>query len=249
MNTPPLPRDRVREQALTIAAGWSPPGAPASWALTAATFRAIAEDATLLGLAAAIPPERLPPLLLSAALQYLVARDGPQPLARYYPAPGSGQPPLDDGFAPALAAFARARAPELAQLCREHRYQMNEVGRCADVLAVLGDVAPDRPLALVDLGTGAGLGLHLDRYRYRFGTGPGGRAVGDPSSPVLLTCAVRGTPPVPPRVPEVTARVGSRTGAAPPMPRIGAVLTGTPAARAFRAPTVQFSRPSSEIGS
>ena len=208
MNPPPLPRDRVREQALTIAAGWSPPGAPASWALTAATFRAIAEDATLLGLAAAIPPERLPPLLLSAALQYLVARDGPQPLARYYPAPGSGQPPLDDGFAPALAAFARARAPELAQLCREHRYQMNEVGRCADVLAVLGDVAPDRPLALVDLGTGAGLGLHLDRYRYRFGAGPGARAVGDPGSPVLLSCAVRGDPPVLPQVPVVAARVG-----------------------------------------
>lgn len=208
MSAPPLPRDRVRDQALTIAAGWSPPDAPSSWALTAETFRAIAGDTTLLGLATAIPPERLPPLLLSAAVRYLIAQTDPQPLARYYPAPGSGQPPLDGGFRPALAAFARAQAPELARLCREHRYQMNEAGRCADVLAVLGDIAPDRPLALVDLGTGAGLGLHLDRYRYRFGTGPGARTVGDPSSPVLLTCAVRGTPPVPSRVPELTARVG-----------------------------------------
>lgn len=204
----PDPRDRVREQARTIADGWSPPGAPVSWALTAQTFRAIAEDATLLGLAAAIPPARLPPLLLSAAVRYLVGQRGAQPLARYYPTPGSGQPPLDDGFRPALAAFARAEAPGLARLCREHRYQMNEVGRCADVLAVLGEIAPDRPLALIDLGTGAGLGLHLDRYQYRFGTGPGARTVGDPASPVLLTCAVRGDPPVPPQVPNVAARVG-----------------------------------------
>ena len=208
MSAPADARDRVRGQALTIADGWSPPDAPASWALTAQTFRAIAEDAALLGLAAAIPAERLPPLLLSAAVRYLVAQDDPQPLARYYPTPGSGQPPLDGGFRPALSAFARAQAPELARLCREHRYQMNEAGRSADVLAVLGDIAPDRPLALVDLGTGAGLGLHLDRYRYRFGTGPGARTVGDPASPVLLTCAVRGRPPVPGRVPAVAARAG-----------------------------------------
>lgn len=208
MSGPAGPRDRVREQALTIAAGWSPPDAPASWTLTAETFRAIAEDGALLDLAAAIAPERLPPLLLSAAVRYLVAHIGPQPLARYYPTPGSGQPPLDGGFRPALAAFARDQAPALARLCREHRYQMNEVGRCADVLAVLGDIAPDRPLALIDLGTGAGLGLHLDRYRYRFGTGPGARTVGDPGSPVLLTCAVRGNPPVPSRVPAVAARAG-----------------------------------------
>jgi hypothetical protein len=208
VNAPTDPRARAREQALSIAGGWSPPDAPASWALTAATFRAIAEDAALLDLAAAIPPARLPPLLLSAALGYLVARESPEPLARYYPTPGSGQPPLDDGFRPALAAFARAHAGELARLCREHRYQMNEVGRCADVLAVLGDIAPDRPLALIDLGTGAGLGLHLDRYRYQFGEGPGARLVGDPASPVLLTCAVRGAPPLPSRVPDVAARVG-----------------------------------------
>ncbi len=51
-----------------------------------------------------------------------------------------------------------------------HRYQMNEVGRCPDVLPALALVAKDdpRPLALVDLGTGAGLGLHLDRYRYTY---------------------------------------------------------------------------------
>jgi hypothetical protein len=201
-------RDGVRDQALGIAAGWSPPDAPAAWALTAELFRAIAQEDALLDLAAAIPADRLPPLLLSAAVRHLVALDRPAPLAGYFPTPGSGQPPLDAGFRPALVAFATERADDLAALCREHRYQMNEVGRSADVLAVLADIAPDRPLALVDLGTGAGLGLHLDRYRYRFATGSGEVVVGDPDSGVELACDVRGDAPLPDAVPRITARAG-----------------------------------------
>jgi hypothetical protein len=201
-------RTRVRDQSLGVAAGWSPPDAPPSWALTAELFRAIAEEDALLDLAAAIPADRLPPLLLSAAVRYLVGRDRPAGLAGYFPTPGSGQPPLDAGFRPALAAFAADRAGDLAALCAEHRYQMNEVGRSADVLAVLGDIAPDRPIALVDLGTGAGLGLQLDRYRYRFTGGAADTVVGDPHSPVELTCAVRGDPPVPGHLPTIAARTG-----------------------------------------
>lgn len=202
-------RARVRDQALGVAAGWSPPDAPPSWALTAELFRAIAEDDVLLDLAAALPPDRLPPLLLSAAVRFLVGRDRPDPLAGYFPTPGSGQPTLDAGFRPALAAFAREHAGELAQLCAAHRYQMNEVGRSADVLAVLGDIDTDRPLALVDLGTGAGLGLQLDRYRYAFAADGRTRTVGDPDSPVALHCTVRaGDPPLPATVPTIAARVG-----------------------------------------
>jgi hypothetical protein len=201
-------RERVRDQALGVAAGWSPPDAPPSWALTAELFRAIAEEDVLLDLAAAVPADRLPPLLLSAALRYLVARDAPDGLAEYFPTAGSGQPPLDAGFRPALAAFAADHADELAALCAAHRYQMNEVGRSADVLAVLGEIAPDRPVALVDLGTGAGLGLHLDRYRYRFATADGVVVVGDPASPVELACTVEGAPPIPTALPRVAARAG-----------------------------------------
>jgi hypothetical protein len=88
---------------------------------------------------------------------------------------------------------------------------MNEVGRSANVLAVLGDItegAPGRPIALVDLGTGAGLGLQLDRYRYHY-RGAATHDVGDPDSPVRLTCTVRaGEPPVPGTVPTIAARIG-----------------------------------------
>jgi len=99
----------------------------------------------------------------------------------------------------------------VAVLADRHRYQMNEVGRCVDVLPVLSRIAAaeQRPLALVDLGTGAGLGLHLDRYHYAYRTPDGEWAVGDPDAPVQLSCVVRaGEPPVPPSVPVLADRVG-----------------------------------------
>ncbi|WP_433781935.1 DUF2332 domain-containing protein [Actinomycetospora sp. CA-101289] len=198
-------RAHVREQALGIAAGWSPADAPPSWALTAELFRAIAAEPELLAIGARVPADRLPPLLLSAAIRSLVARRRPEPLAGYFPTPGSGQPALDRGFRPALTAFAREHADELAALCAEHRYQMNEVARSADVLAVLGLLDPGRPIALVDLGTGAGLGLHLDRYRYVFGE----RAVGDPDAAVTIAPELRGRPaPMPATMPVIADRLG-----------------------------------------
>lgn len=202
-------RGVVAAQARAIAAAWSPADAPASWWLTAELFTAIAEDDVLLDLAAAVPLDRLPSLLLSAAIQRRVADRGAAPLAGYFPRPDGPQPPRDAGFRAALHEFAVAERAALARLCGEHRYQMNEVGRCLDVLPALAVVAAadPRPLALVDVGTGAGLGLHLDRYRY--GLPDGSELVtGDDRSPVRLTCAVRsGEPPVP-SAPVVAHRVG-----------------------------------------
>ena len=212
MTSPRSHRAAVADQARAVAAAWSPPDAPASWWLTAGVLTAIAEEDALLDLAAGLPVERLPPLVLSAAIARRVM-DRPQDLlAAYYPRPGGVQPPRDGGFRSALRSFALAEGPVLARLCREHRYQMNEVGRCVDVLPVLAAVAGDDagPLALVDLGTGAGLGLYLDRYRYSYELPAGERlAVGDEASPVALSCRVRGgRPPVPDRMPLIGSRVG-----------------------------------------
>ena len=205
-------RVEVAEQARAVAAAWSPAGAPASWWLTAETFTAIAEEPVLLDLAVEVPTERLPPLLLSAAITRLIAELRPEPLADWYPRPGGPQPPHDDRFRPALCAFATAERAALRRLCAEHRYQMNEVGRCLDVLPALALVSAGdpRPLALVDLGTGAGLGLHLDRYRYDYALPDGGHLVtGTASSTVSLSCDVRaGRPPVGPHPPSIGSRVG-----------------------------------------
>lgn len=207
-----IERAVVAGQARAIADAWSPVGAPESWWLTAETFAAIAEEDVLLDLAMAIPPDRLPPLLLAAAVGFLVAEYN-GPLARHYPRPGRAQPARDGGFRSELVAFARAERSALAELCATHRYQMNEVARCSDVLPVLGAIAAHdgRPLALVDLGTGAGLGLRLDRYHYTYRVpGTSDLTVGDPDSTVQLSCEVRPgpAPPVPRRIPLVAARVG-----------------------------------------
>jgi hypothetical protein len=199
--------DEIRAQALEVAAGWSPPDAPESWRLTAALFRAIAGHDELLGRLAELPADRLPALLASAAVAFIVRRDRPAPLAAYFPEPGAAQPPFDDGFGPAARAFLDTRRDEVMAVCRARRYQMNEVARCAQVaLGIAATAGPGaEPAGLVDLGTGAGLGLHLDRYRYLVG----GRASGPGPAALTLACAVRGPRPPPPAVlPPIAGRAG-----------------------------------------
>jgi hypothetical protein len=197
----------VRAQALEVAAGWSPADAPDSWRLTAALFRVIAAHEDLLRRLARLPSDRLPALLASAAVSFLVRRDRPGPLAGYFPEPGAPPPPFDDGFGPAARAFISARLDDIMAMCAQHRYQMNEVARCTQIAlgiaATMGSGA--EPAGLVDLGTGAGLGLQLDRFRYLVG----GSASGPPSAALCLSCEVRG-PNEPPRVtlPPIADRTG-----------------------------------------
>ena len=201
----------VAEQAGMVAAAWSPPGAPASWRLTAAQFEALGSDPELLAIAAAIPPERLPPLLFEAAATFLVLELDPDPLRDSFPRIGEPQPSIAAGFREEYRAFCLDHRGRLAELCADHRYQMNEVGRCADVVPALRAAAGGREVVLVDVGTGAGLALNLDRYRYVF-RGPGGAVttMGSPESEVVIETQLRGdgVPPVGPALPSVVDRVG-----------------------------------------
>ncbi len=196
----------VRAQAEEVAAGWSAPGAPESWQLTAALFRAIARHDGLLGRLAGLPADRLPALLASAAISFLVRRDRPAPVAGYFPEPGRPQPPFDAGFYPAANTFISARLDDILATCQGRRYQMNEVARCAQIALGIAATAPGPgPVGLADLGTGAGLGLQLDRYRYQVG----GQAAGPAAAALRLDCAVRG-PHQPPRagLPPIADRAG-----------------------------------------
>ncbi len=211
-----------------VAAAWSPPGAPASWRLTAAQFETLRDDPELLEIAATIPEDRLPPLLFEAAATYLVLELEPQPLRKWFPRVGSPQPELGPAFAHEYRSFCLSHRERLLELCASHRYQMNEVGRCAHVVLAL-DPDPERQVALVDLGTGAGLALHLDRYRYAYvRNGDREAVVGDSDSPVLVETALRG--PVQPPVPERLPRVANRLGI-----DIEPVDIGDPAVRAWLA--------------
>jgi hypothetical protein len=199
--------DEIRAQALAVAAGWSPADAPDSWRLTAALFQAIAAHEGLLGRLSALPADRLPALLASAAISFLVRLDKPAPLAAYFPEPGTPQPRFDDGFYPAARAFVSARLDDIMAVCHRHRYQMNEVARCTQIALGIAATAVSRtdPVGLADLGTGAGLGLQLDRYRYSLGK----RASGPGAAALSLSCEVRG-PREPPQasLPPIAERAG-----------------------------------------
>jgi len=198
--------DEIRAQAQEVAAGWAAPDAPDSWQLTAGLFRVIAAHEALLRRLAVLPPDRLPALLGSAAICFLVRRDGPMPLAGYFPEPGAPQPRFDAGFFAAARSFVSARLDDIADICQQRRYQMNEVARCAQIaLGIAATASPGASVALADLGTGAGLGLHLDRYRYLVGT----RRSGPQAAALTLSCQPRGShPPPQPGLPPITERAG-----------------------------------------
>jgi hypothetical protein len=98
---------------------------------------------------------------------------------------------------------------QLDPLLRTGATQTNEVNRSCLWFAALRAAAadlPDRPLAMVEVGTSAGLNLLFDRYAYDFGDG---MVRGDPASPVRLACDPRGTaPPLDAPLPPVVRRVG-----------------------------------------
>jgi hypothetical protein len=202
----------VAQQAAAIAAAWSPRGSPATWRLTAAQFAALRDDRELLAIAAEIAPDRLPALLFSAAATSLVLELAPHPLRDWFPRLGEPQPHLGADFRSDYRAFCLDHRQRLAELCATHRYQMNEVGRCADLLPALAPaIADGREIALVDIGTGAGLGLHLDRYRYTFhGPGDSVTTIGAEDCEVVLETEVRGSRPLPlaPALPRIVDRVG-----------------------------------------
>jgi hypothetical protein len=201
----------VAEQAGLVAAAWSGPGTPRSWQLTAAQFEAL-RDEDLAGLAAAIPPDKLPPLLFSAAATFLVLGLRPEPLRGWFPTAGEPQPPLGPAFRREYRRFCLDHRDRILELCSSRRYQMNEVGRCADIVPALAALVPDgRDFILVDVGTGGGLGLNLDRYHYLY-RGPGDRRVlaGDPCSALSIDTELRGELPsaVSGWQPSVVDRVG-----------------------------------------
>jgi hypothetical protein len=99
-----------------------------------------------------------------------------------------------------------AHWPAVSRILATRHTQTNEPGRAA-LLAVGLAAAADQvgePVGLLDAGCSAGLNLLIDRYRFDYG--PAGQ-LGPAGSPVVISCAVRGTP-APPRLPVIAARLG-----------------------------------------
>jgi hypothetical protein len=168
-----------------------------------------AADADILRLAAQARAGQLAPLLLFAAVQYLLMRETAHPLAAFYPTLARDAPPAADPW-PLFRAFCLAHRPEISELVATRLVQTNEVRRCVCLLPAFTWVAhrkPKRPLALIEVGPSAGLNLLWDRYGYAYGED---LRCGDAASPVQIACALDGArkPPLPDVMPEVAYRVG-----------------------------------------
>ena len=170
--------------------------------LYAAICHSVADDPELLALAAAAPPGGQQPNVLLAAAHYLVLSGIAHPLADVY----AGR--ADPGLAPALFRdLCLSQRHDVVRMLASRHTQTNEPGRAA-LLAVGLAAAADlvgEPIGLLDAGCSAGLNLLIDRYRFEYG--PIG-SLGPADSPVTITCDLRGTAPVPARLPAIAARLG-----------------------------------------
>ena len=170
--------------------------------LYAAICHSVAGDPEILALAAAAPPGGQQPNVLLAAVHDLILSGVGHPLADVY----AGR--ADPGRAPALfRELCLSQRHDIARMLASRHTQTNEPGRAALLaigLAAAADSAGE-PVGLLDAGCSAGLNLLIDRYRFDYGRAG---SVGPADSPVTISCELRGTAPVPSRLPAIAARLG-----------------------------------------
>jgi hypothetical protein len=168
----------------------------------------IADDRELAALLLAAPPQQRLPVLLFAAVHWLLLGDPAQPLGRFYPTlTPVGDVPESGAFA-AFRAFCLDHVDELSDLLATRRTQTNEIGRTALFVPALGRLADEcGTLAHVDVGASAGLNLLIDRYDFEFS--PGGAVTA--GSTVTIACDTRGDVPVPASHPPIARAIGVDT--------------------------------------
>lgn len=168
----------------------------------------IAEDRDLLRLLHHAPATQQQPVLLLAAVHFLLLHGDRPALAAHYPNLSTDTPPTGDPVA-LLRAFALERQEDLLQVIRTRNTQTNEVGRCSQFLPVFGMIEQEvGPVAHIDVGTSAGLNLLLPRLAYDYS--PGGSVHPAEPTSVVLRCEARGdrVVPVPATMPVVARSVG-----------------------------------------
>ena len=164
--------------------------------------RTVAESDEVLDLVSEAPPVAHNPVLLLAAVHYLLLGGLDHPLAAVY----AGESEADPG--PLFVDVCLENRDVILELLATQQVNTNEVGRSAAIGPAL-TVAASRlpgPLGLVDVGCSAGLNLFCDRYRLDYGSAG---ATGPADAPVQIRCEiVGGSPPIAPTLPSIAARVG-----------------------------------------
>jgi hypothetical protein len=167
-----------------------------------AICRAVADDDDLLSLLTGAPLPQRRPLLLLAAVHFLLLSGSEHPLAAFYDTVAivrgiASDPPPRSGVAAAFADFCDLHRAQIERLVATRSTQTNEVGRCTALLPGLCLIASQyewrEPLSLLDLGTSAGLNLLFDDYSYTYRATGGSsvRTAGAIDSAVALECSTR----------------------------------------------------------
>ncbi|QRP46884.1 DUF2332 domain-containing protein [Amycolatopsis sp. FDAARGOS 1241] len=164
---------------------------------------ALSESTDALNAIEKAPARKRRPELILAALHDLA-------LAGHAPALAAAYAARDGDAAAAAAIDTLLRKPDaVSDLVVRRRPRADETGRGAVLYPLVAEAAHRAgatAVGLIDVECGAGFNLTVDRVGISYGTG---RWLGDPSSPVQLTCSIVGNRPVPVRaLPEVVARVG-----------------------------------------
>jgi hypothetical protein len=153
------------------------------------------------------PSGSVPSLRFAGALHREVLSGHAPELAAHYPSAG-GSAGIEGAW-PAAQRLVEQRYDELSgHLGRP--VQTNEVGRAAALYGGLLHVAAEHrlPVRLLEIGASAGLNLRPERFGYLLA---GGRALGDPASPVVLHDPWRGTLPPYDTALDILARAGCDT--------------------------------------
>ena len=164
---------------------------------------ALSESEEALRAIESVPARRRQPALILAALRDLaLAGRAPALAAAYAAADG------DAAAAAAIDILVRSTDSVVAVAARR-RTQTVETARCTVLYPAIAEAARRAgadAVGLIGVGFSAGLDLQVDRVGIAYSNG---QTLGDPSSPVQLSCSVVGDRPVPTRaIPEVVARIG-----------------------------------------
>jgi hypothetical protein len=159
-------------------------------------------DEALRAIEGAPARKRHPTVILAALHDLALAGRAPALAAAYAAADG------DAAAGAAIDTLLRMTDSVVAAAVRR-KTRTDETGRCAVLYPAIADAARRagaNAVGLIDVGCSAGLNLNVDRVGIAYSNG---QSLGDPSSPVQLSCSVVGHRPIPTRaMPEVVARVG-----------------------------------------
>ena len=164
---------------------------------------ALSESEEALCAIAAAPARKRHPTVILAALHDLALAGRAPALAAAYAA-------VDGDAAASAAIDTLLRMTDVVvALAVRRQARTNETGHCAVLYPAIAEAARRagaNAIGLIDVGCSAGLNLNVDRVGITYSNG---QSLGDPSSPVQLSCSVVGGRPVPARtMPAVVARVG-----------------------------------------